>query len=120
MTQFKKGESGNPDGRPKGSKSKGMAPSEIQEKLSRGTKTALNTVLALMKDKEGPSAVRLRAALEWMGMDIKYRKAIEESLLAELEVRETLRQKGVKQSQPEEKQNKEGNLTPIVSLKSVK
>ena len=75
-TKFQKGKSGNPAGRPPNSKNKSMSLAQIQDALSKGDSFAMNTVLDVMASEDTTASTRLRAALEWLGFDLKVREAI--------------------------------------------
>ena len=54
-TQFKKGQSGNPGGRPK-------VPEEIKEAFKAAAPEALDLLLKLMRDEKEKSEIRVRCA----------------------------------------------------------
>lgn len=69
-TRWKKGQSGNPNGRPKGKKNK-LTNEKLAEELAKGDKTALNTILALMQNDKESGSTRLRAATAWVGFSLE-------------------------------------------------
>lgn len=101
-TRFKKGQSGNPNGRPKGKKNK-YSNARLAEELAKGDATALNTILALMQNDEENGATRLRAATAWVGFSLEMRKRIADE---------------VNKNKEKDKKEKEDD-TPILSFKAV-
>ena len=76
-TKFKKGESGNPNGRPTGSKS--WKTKLVEERLKELDFDPIKVMVDLANDKEAPMAIRAKLASDLAGFVFPKRKAIEHS-----------------------------------------
>lgn len=103
-TRFKKGTSGNPKGRPKGSRGK-LSNEALLEEFKKGDAFALKTVKEVMGNNKEKGTTRLRAATAWIGFSLELRKRIEAELL--------------KDEEEEEEVHEFEEDEPLVSLKAI-
>lgn len=115
-TKFKAGKSGNPAGRPPNSRNKAMSLAQIQDALSKGDSFAMNTVLEVMASEDTTASTRLRAALEWLGFDLKVREAIRKRAMDEYEFKKVGELAAEEEAEAEEEI---GEIVPMVSNKAI-
>lgn len=89
---FKKGQSGNPVGRPRGARGK-LTDKQLADKLACGTSEALKTVMDIMKSDKSSANEKLKAAFKWLDADVERRNAIQKQINEELKREAEARQK---------------------------
>ncbi len=121
-TRYKKGQSGNLNGAPRGPR-KGMTTQQRATALSKGSKKAMDTILALMDDKN--SNVKIKAAVTWVTEDIKFRELLMKEIEHKMKMKHQeveLKQKKLalkEAGQTTEDPEQEDNSTPVISLKAI-
>lgn len=105
-TQFKKGQSGNPKGRPKG---KVMTDNTLRRTLARGDAQALETIMGIIdNDSVKDLNLKFRASTAWLNYSFQIRASDLKKQLAE--------KANGEYQQPEED---DIGATPVVSLTAV-
>lgn len=124
-TQFKPGQSGNYNGRPKGAKSK-YSTKQIAAILSEHTEDAINRIYELMSSKN--DNVAIKAALSLITEDIKLRELVMKEVQDKLKIKQMKIDLALSEEKLKEVQNKptdsneekeEDNMAPVLSLTAI-
>lgn len=127
MARFKKGQSGNLNGRPKGKTGK-WSNARLAEELSKGDSASLKAVQQLIQSDSETGATKLRAAIAWLDKSLEMRKRLEDEIMNELKKerervaleidKEKLAK--LKGESTEEEEDSEEDYAPLVSLRAIK
>ncbi len=121
MAKFKPGESGNKNGRPRGTSNKVPTTKQLHEMLSRREKAMIDVIVEIALNNENPNA-RLKAALAHMGFSIQIRDMVMKEAKHKVEMKQ--KELEVKQKQKElSEEDESGSVsatTPVISLTAVK
>lgn len=112
MSKFKPGVSGNPAGRPKGSRNKAMSDKELKDMLGKRTQTCIETIMEMVTDdtEEASITLKFKAANAILGYDFQIRA---------LEYKKLLDKRKERAAKEENNVDTEDYDTPVVSLKAI-